>query len=448
MKKLVFLFSLVTLITNAQFKVKGTMKPVGKNTWALLYKIEGAKEIFIKNSEITKKGNTGFFEFDLSDNDGIGMYRIKYNLQQKGSLDFLFNKENITFSFDPTQIDNTVAFQESRENQLYRDFLYNLSFAQYKLDSIQIAYLKNSSKDKAIAYNKALQNLEEIQENALLQATGSLASNFIKATDRYNSPTVAKSSNDYMIGVISHFYDNIDFDNNALYNSPFLVDRIADYVFYMHHTEDPNKQNLLYEKACNESIDKIDDIKFKRDVIEFLIAQFATLKNTEMVSYLFNKYYDNLPVNLQNKEFKKEILASLATAIGNLAPDFSWSENGVNKSLHTLNDGENYLLFFYSTGCYHCLNEIPKVFELLKDNNQIKVIAFAIEEDATGWNNFKETYPDWHNVLGLGKWENKVSRTYQINSTPTYFILDENKIIMSNPYGLEDLKKILTNLKK
>ena len=69
-----------------------------------------------------------------------------------------------------------------------------------------------------------------------------------------------------------------------------------------------------------------------------------------------------------------------------------------------------------------------------------------MEEKADTWQNYKQRFPNWHHVLGLNKWENKIARTYQINSTPTYFVLDANKKIIANPEKLVDLKKILVQL--
>ena len=92
-------------------------------------------------------------------------------------------------------------------------------------------------------------------------------------------------------------------------------------------------------------------------------------------------------------------------------------------SLSTVSGGYSYLLIFYSTECSHCLREVPQVYEFMKGKDKTKVIAFAMETSDTTWKNYVKTLLGWHHVLGLNKWENKIAKKYQINSTPTYFVL-------------------------
>ena len=145
-------------------------------------------------------------------------------------------------------------------------------------------------------------------------------------------------------------------------------------------------------------------------------------------------------------KFKTEKLKLLATTIGSIAPDFSWIENGKEFQLSTLNEAKNYVLVFWSTGCSHCLKEIPELHKFLQGEKNIKVIAFAMEGNDLDWGKIKITLPNWHHVLGLNKWNNKTARIYNINTTPTYFVLDSYKKIIANPVPLKDLKTILKQL--
>ena len=79
----------------------------------------------------------------------------------------------------------------------------------------------------------------------------------------------------------------------------------------------------------------------------------------------------------------------------------------------------------------------------MEDKTNIKVIALALEEDAFVWENYSKTnLSGWHNVLGLNKWQNKVSKTYQVFSTPSYYVLDKDKKIIAKPNEIIDVKAI------
>ena len=66
----------------------------------LLYKIEGARQVFIKNGDLKnstkiingKKTSISSFEFTLPADAKVGAYRVTYSQEGKRFADFLFNK--------------------------------------------------------------------------------------------------------------------------------------------------------------------------------------------------------------------------------------------------------------------------------------------------------------------------------------------------------------------
>ncbi len=446
MKKIFLLFLLISALSHAQYTVKGTMQPTEKSLWVLLYKVEGTKQVFVQNTKIKKDGSVGLFEFTLPVDAKIGAYRILYNMKKNGFIDFLFNKENIEFEFNPKDQINTLVYKKSNENQIYTSYLKDISAAQFKIDSLQNIYFKKKNELTKKDYKTWLQKLQKIEIDYKQKSQGALVNNFIEATERYNSPEILKTPREYINSSINHFFDHIDFSSKILYNSSFLLDRISDYIFYINYSQDPEKQQDLYKKSSKTVIDKINKLSFKADVIEFLISQFAAIKNAEIVDYLFSEYFDLLPKENQNLIFKEKIIAELTIAIGRVAPDFSWTENGKKQRLSTLKEGKNYLLIFYSTECSHCLREVPQVFEFLKDKPNTKVIAFAMETSEKKWLEYQKEMPGWHHVIGLKKWENEIAKTYQINATPSYFVLGTTKKIISIPQRIEDLKLVLEEI--
>ena len=77
MKKLLVLIFFISSLVQAQYTINGTMSPTLKSDWVILYKIEGAKQIFIKSSKIKidtvttkgKKQTVGAFNFTLPKKD-------------------------------------------------------------------------------------------------------------------------------------------------------------------------------------------------------------------------------------------------------------------------------------------------------------------------------------------------------------------------------------------
>jgi thiol-disulfide isomerase/thioredoxin len=151
--------------------------------------------------------------------------------------------------------------------------------------------------------------------------------------------------------------------------------------------------------------------------------------------------YSNMPKEFQNAQVISETKNKLKLAIGNTAPDFTFEENGVTKKLSTFKtNAKNIILVFWSTTCSHCLHEIPLLYNFSKTLKNVHVIGFTMENDDLGFKKYAPMYPEWTNILGLKKWQNKVARKYEIRATPTYFILDKNKKIVAKPEHFKDLK--------
>ena len=446
MKKIIVFFLLISSLSYSQFNIKGTMSPIENSSWVLLYKIEGTKQIFVKNTQVKKEAEKGFFEFSLPNEAKPGTYRIKYSMKRNGFIDFFFNKEDVIFEFNPKDSNNTVIFKESIENQLYSSFTKKIYKAQFTLDSLQSEYFRNPSALIKEAYKKSLAKVKKVEKDYILNSKGKLVNHFIKASLRYNSPEIFERPLNYINSSIAHFFDYVDFSNKILNNSTFLFDKISEYVLALNFAVDPVQKEETYKKSCKVAITKAKTTSFKADIINYLISQFSEIKNATLVDHLFANYFNKLPKENQNIRFKNKILRQLRIAIGRVAPEIIWYENDKELRLSSLKDGLNYVLIFYSTGCSHCLREVPEIYEYMKGKTNTKVIAFAMETSDDVWSNYRLKMPGWHHVLGLGKWENPTAKTYQINSTPSYFVLGMDKQIIAIPRTIDDLKFILDEL--
>lgn len=454
MKKILVFVLFISSFAQAQFTINGTITKSLDTDWVLLYRIEGAKQKFVQNATIQKdtvlvdgqKQTINTFKFVLPLDTKIGSYRATYKTEGDGFVDFIFNKENVSFAFHPEYPEQTAIFSESIENSTYKNYLNEISKKQQKLDSLQITAIQNPDLDLSKKYRKTLSKIHKIQQKYMAETEGMYVQPFIKATLRANPPEIKTTAKNYMANMTNTFFNNMDFSNETLKNSSFLVDRATDFIFYINYSEDQETQQKLYKKSIETVFSKINDVVFKKEVITFLIGQFESSKNLEIIDFLFENYYDKLPEGLQNKTFAKEKKALFATEIGRIAPNFSWKENGKKLELSTLNEAENYILVFWSTDCSHCLREIPELHTFLQDNKTIKVVAFSLERNDVGWNSMKTNLPNWHHVLGLNKWENKIARTYNIMSTPTYFVLDATKKIIAKPDSIEDVKTLVEQL--
>lgn len=447
MKRLFSLLVLVTSILQAQHTIQGKITPQNENTWVALYFIESGNQKFITHTDVKKEdkqdSKVGVFELKLPKNSKIGSYRITY---AKGFVDFVFNNEDVEMEFNPRYPEQSIIFGKSLENKTYQEYLDAQELVQTKIDSLQMDYFKNPTEELKENFKKEVAKLIDIQNIYEKKTEEMYVNTFIKASKIDNPKQPLDDQNVYRNDVIKTFFDNVDFNNQTLINSPFLINKVSDYVFFLNTADTQSLQQKLYKKSIKNVIDKANTTDLKKIFSQYLISVFTDRKNSEIVDWLFMNYYDKLPRSHRSEDFRRKKLESLKVSVGRFAPDFSWEENGKKLKLSTLDDGKKYLLIFWSTQCSHCVKEIPEIYEFMKDKKDVSVIAFAIEENDLDFNSWKNNrLYKWHNVLGMNpkggnKFENKTVRDYLIDSTPTYFVLDENKKIIATPYIAKDVK--------
>ena len=453
MKKLLLaLLILASATINAQHTVKGTMTPPEKSDWVILYEIEGANQKFITNTTIKfdtvvvggEKQILGKFQFQLPAGTKKGVYRASYRNSGSGFVDFYFNNENVEFIFNPKYADESIVFTSSRENKLYQDYMQTSNKLQKEIDVLQASYIEDNSKDTKKQYKKNVKALEDLQDSYENKSEGMFVNTFIKASKKYNPSSPKVTVEEYMSSTVKNFFNYVDFKSEVLFSSPLLIDKITQYIFQLNFSEDYETQQQHLKDAITGVLNKITSKKLENSTITYLIKVLTAQRNGPLVDWLFENYYDKLPSDKQDSEFKKETLATLRATVGRIAPDFSWKENGKEMKLSTLNDGGKYLLIFWSTNCPHCVKEIPVLHESMKNRNDISIISFGIENDSVNWTEFVKTLPNWHNAIGThpeNKWDNEIVQTYQLLATPTYFVLDKNKKIIAIPEQMEDVQK-------
>ena len=132
-----------------------------------------------------KKERVGRFSLTLPADAKTGAYRVTYRQKGAGFVDFLFNKEDVEFSFNPLYPEQSIVFTKSKENKIYSEFLQANAITQKTVDSIQGKYLKNPENKKLEKiYTKKLKRLVEVQKIYAKESEGMLANHFVKASQR------------------------------------------------------------------------------------------------------------------------------------------------------------------------------------------------------------------------------------------------------------------------
>jgi thiol-disulfide isomerase/thioredoxin len=438
-KKTTLLMLLLPIFAVGQHSIKGKFSPAKDYEFALLYKVTPTTSIYIKNSEVNQEGG---FTFDMDSTLTKGMYRIVYALpQEEYNFDVIYNaKEDVVLIFNS---ETGIEYQRSIENKLVNSYTYSMS-----LVSQSVGNFFNQQSTDSLALASIFETQRETQNSYEEAAKETIALHFIKA----NRPYIPKDFEDiktYIENLKAHFFDNVDFNNETLQSSNFLLERILNYVFGM--ISEGDNEITTYKRNIDEVIlaMKDADIIIKKRLLEVLWQQMTDTNFEDVAHYISDAYLIEIAETLKDEELVNGLKLFKSLAIGNVAPEFSLEidEEGkkTTKTLSELNTAEEYVIMFWSSTCSHCLEEIPQLQEYINslEKDKLQIVAIGLEDEPFRWRNETFKYPEFIHILGLGKWQNEIGIRYNVTATPTYYILDKDKKIIAKPDDFEALKKFL-----
>ena len=212
MKKILFLLMLIPFITLAQHHISGTFTPKEQFSKVFLYQVTPNYPSYISYASIKSDGTTSI---PLESNLETGMYRLVFGApQDEYYFDFIYNgNEDITFEYTATE---GVTFLTSEENVLLQNYNANADEAKHLLSA---TFEPSVSKE---TFSNVFKAIDGIQNEYETKSEGMLANHFIK-TGRLPIPQKQISLEEYLALEKANFFKHIDFNDNALQHSNYLV---------------------------------------------------------------------------------------------------------------------------------------------------------------------------------------------------------------------------------
>ena len=220
-----------------------------------------------------------------------------------------------------------------------------------------------------------------------------------------------------------HFFDYINFADARIITSPFLSNKILEYLYsYTERSEIGihNTIDLLLGRADT-------DPKVQAFLIDLLIDFFADKEASEYVDYVNRKYLGSCDLPL-SKETLEKINKSVKFQAGSEMPSMKIpNETGHYVPTTALNGKINVVVFWSST-CPHCIREVPKLKALFDQmKGDLGVYSISLDTSKTDWlSAIKEHDLDWYNVNDMKGWKSETLENFGVTSTPSLFLFDEN----------------------
>ncbi|MGV6830403.1 MAG: peroxiredoxin family protein [bacterium] len=439
LRSLIILIMFLPLFMLGQHNISGTFSPAEDFEWILLYKVTPEGSSYVTKATLDSLGT---FSIDLDSTNTKGMYKIVYNIpQEQYNFDIIYDaKEDVAFTFNnETGIDYTA----SSENKLLSSYSKSLGMISQSIGN----FFQQQSTDTT-ALETIFKTLKETQLEYENLAKGKMVETFIKANKPY-TPEQYEDAETYISNIKKHYFDHVDFDNELLQSSSFLVERMLSYVFGMSGSEGLSDA-AIYKENFIEAAEALQSANpaTQKMIYHIIWQQLAEANYEELANFIADDYLIDLASSLGEKSLVEELEKFKRLSRGATAPDFDLKieveGKEENTKLSELAIATNYILVFWSSTCSHCLEELPQLHDFMKGLNseEFRVIAFGLEDESYRWESTIYQFPDFIHAIGLGKWDNETAIAYNIESTPTYFILDSDKKILAKPADFMELKSM------
>ena len=199
--------------------------------------------------------------------------------------------------------------------------------------------------------------------------------------------------------------------------------------------------DVLFEKAAVEP-------KMYVFVLDYLIEGFAQLGLPAVTDYISSlPHFDQVCMETETYiEIEQIVGPYRSTVLGAPAPDLIPEDIDGNPFNWSQIEKTNTLLVFWSITCPHCIELMPKLKAFADQHPDFEIVSVVLNPDNKILRDFlnQEGLNNWiHLSDGLG-WESPMAKDYNIFGTPSLFVLDADKNIISKPSGIKELQEFIT----
>jgi len=442
----ILLYSFFTEVQAQSFSIKGRIDGY-TNDQLFLISLYGNKTTNIDTAITDQAGN---FIFIVPETTHIGLLKIYFRdpntnmLNNERGINIIFNKENVNFTSNFTDLYRQLVILESEENKLYYSVLtkhlnnfYAFETAKNKLSY----YAETDSFYKNIVkyHNETLLNANT-QLNEMLKGHEDKYAYVLLSTYRIPWMDASLSLNPRTKQLIENYFSNLDFSTSSLLYSDIIPTKIMEF-FNVHGSLqfiDEKDRSDTYKKATEIILFKaFDNPEIYDFVLGFLLNTFEKYHEVELVKYLtFYIESNKCHSDKELTENERLILNSIHSVEGATVNNFSFQDILTEKKYSLYDIKSDYtLIVFWGQFCEHCKLTMPKLKELYDryNRNELSVVAISLDTEEPDYIEYLKTNEmiDWYNSCDFIGWEGPLAKTFGIRFTPMFILLDKSKKIIA-----------------
>lgn len=239
-------------------------------------------------------------------------------------------------------------------------------------------------------------------------------------------------------------WSDVDFSDTTLVKSEAFRTRMINTLYTTATDGDLAEFDSVSMACIGTLLEKAKvNMRVYEYVLEFMLNGYTNMGRTQVVDYLLN-----YPMLIEGEVSMEEGLRLDSITepyqlvkVGATAPDYKGvTIDGKPYSLHG-SKANMTIVFFWSTDCEYCHDFLVQLRKHLDLKTDYELVTFALAGDKAEVEKTvkKMRLPGYHFYDDM-RWDGKAFLDYHVTSTPTVFLLDENKTIVCKPFDWEELK--------
>ena len=469
MRKLIFsiLLSLVPVFLSGQLKngyeINVTIMDLQDSTVFLAYHL-GDKQYIKDTAKLDRSGN-GIFRGQQTLPQGI------YMIVLPGRKYFeILISDNQRFSLNCTFSDyfNTLKFTGSKENSAFVEYQKNWVTMQQTAIAISKRIQNNKQNNDSLKILGSVQKLQEENMKAYLKSVvkaneGNFLGTLVKGLLPIDIPKftipIGYKNPDSIRWVMNynynkdHFFDNIDLNDERLIRTPLLYSRL-DSFFTNVLVQSPDTINKEIDKLINKCSSNYKMFQFVSVYLFNHFRESEIMGHDAVMVKIADDIYLSGKADWVTREFKDDLRKQIdlirPNLIGKKAENMVMdSYKGIFVSLYDV-EKDFTVLYFWEPNCGHCQEATPKLkayYDKPKDYS-LEVFAVCTTADKEKWTKYIED----NKLTWINGWDPKrISHFdfyYNVQSTPTIYVLDKNKKIIAKKLAVEEIGPFIDNYRK
>lgn len=404
----------------------------------------------------------------------VGMYRIILGQTPKAafrneapqSFTVIFKNENTELLTSFNYPSDSMQVSVGAENKLYYDYLKKKKQYNQKLDLLEqmlrfYPSTDNFYKEIKKEYNTEQNELTKYAVDLIQKYPNAYFTKIVRA-EQYPFLDASLTDEIRFKELKNKFFKPSDFQDTMLLYSNVLSDKILTYInLYRSSQYGEQQQTDEFIQAANNllTIAKTGNPKVYKYTLDYVIEGFNEIKQDAVLAYITDNFMVTNSCGIEDEKLK-QILQKTAdykrTAIGTIAPEIifnttvlpSTNEPITNKPNKLSDIHSNYtLIVFWASWCPHCTEEIPKIKKVIEEfqkqhaDKSLTPVFVSIDKEEKPWKDYieKNELSGFINLCELKGWSGEIGKSYNLNATPTMFLLDKYKKIIAKPENAEQL---------